>query len=153
MAQRPLSSSGDVLTRLSRRHLLIGWGGLLIFLTLGLVLEGLHGVKADYYLDTRASTRRLLWTLAHAHGTLFSLVQIAFAVSLPRVTGLSENVARWISRGLLGGLAFLPLGFLLGGLKLYGGDPGPGILLVPLGAVMLLGGVAVFTRALFKAGS
>jgi hypothetical protein len=125
----------------------------LIFLTLGLVLEGLHGVKSDYYLDTRASTRRLLWTLAHAHGTLLSLIQIAFALSLPRASGMGDDAARWASRGLFGGVLFLPLGFFLGGLKLYGGDPGPGILLVPLGALMLLGGVAVFARALFKVGS
>jgi len=155
MAQRPhpnpTPTSNDLLTRLSRRHLLLGWLGLLLFLTLGLLLEGLHGVKSDYYLDTRASTRRLLWTLAHAHGTLLSLVQIAFALSLPRASRIPDKLALWVSRGLLGGLLFLPLGFLLGGVKLYGGDPGPGILLVPLGAVMLLIAVAIFTRSLFKA--
>ena len=42
-------------------------------------------------------------------------------------------------------LALLPLGFLLGGIYTYGGDPGDGILLVPVGAVLLL--VAVFVMA------
>jgi hypothetical protein len=153
MAQRPSSvttAPNERLSQLARRHLLIGWLGLLVFLTLGLVLEGLHGLKVDFYLDTRASTRRLMWTLAHAHGTLLSLVQIAFAVSIVRVPSLTEKAASWVSRGLLGGLTLLPLGFLLGGLKLYGGDPGPGIILVPTGALMLLVGVGVFVRALLK---
>jgi hypothetical protein len=125
--------------------LIVGWIGLLIFLTLGIVLESLHGFKAGYYLDTRNSTRRLMWTLAHTHGTLFSLVNILFAVSLSHLAALRERRLRLVSFSLIGALTLMPLGFFLGGLKLYGGDPGPGILLVPVGAILLLAGVGAFT--------
>jgi len=136
-------SSGDLAARISRRHLVIGWTGLLIFLALGIVLETLHGLKSSYYLDTRNAARRMMWTLAHSHGTLFSLVNIAFALSLSRLA-IRPGRLRLASATLVGGLVLLPLGFLLGGVKLYGGDPGPGILLVPVGAASFLVGVGVF---------
>ena len=60
-------------------HLRVGWWSMLVFLTLGVVLEALHAFKAGFYLDVSQETRRLMWTLAHAHGTLFGLVHIAFA--------------------------------------------------------------------------
>jgi hypothetical protein len=132
-------------TRLIRRHMVIGWSGLLVFLTLGIVLETLHGFKASAYLDTRNTTRRLMWTLAHTHGTLFSLVNIVFALSLARLGMTSDKRLRLVSFAFTGALGLMPLGFFLGGLKTYGGDPGPGILLVPIGAVLLLAGVGAFT--------
>src|SRR4051794_6786004 len=61
-----------------RSHLRFGWWSLLLFLTLGMVLEGLHGFKVAWYLNVSTQTRRLLWTLAHAHGTALGLVHIAF---------------------------------------------------------------------------
>lgn len=130
--------------RLVRRHLLIGWSGLLLFLSLGIFLEALHGLKINYYLDTRNVTRRLMWTLGHAHGTLFSLIHVAFALSVARVGVASQRRVRMASNGLLGGLLFLPLGFFLGGLKFYEGDPGFGIFLVPVGAVLMFVGVGAF---------
>ncbi len=65
-----------------RLHLRFGWAALLAFLALGLVLEALHGFKVGWYLDVASSTRRLLFTLAHAHGTLLALVNIAYALTL-----------------------------------------------------------------------
>ena len=150
MTQRPNPPPGEFVNRLSRRHLLIGWTGLLVFLALGIALELLHGFKSDYYLDTRNTTRRLMWTLAHTHGTLFSLVNIAFAVSVSRITSAQETLLPWASRGLCGALLLMPLGFFLGGLKFYGGDPGLGILLVPIGATLLLLGVGAFLVALVR---
>jgi hypothetical protein len=41
----------------------------------------------------------------------------------------------------------LPGGFFAGGLVYYGGDPGPGILLVPVGAVLLLAAIFMLARA------
>jgi len=41
----------------------------------------------------------------------------------------------------------LPLGFFLGGFGLHGGDPGLGVLLVPVGALLLLLPVSVAPRA------
>ena len=57
-----------------RRHLRVGWWSLLLFATLGLVLESLQGFKVRAYLDVSNETRRLMWTLAHAHGTLVGIV-------------------------------------------------------------------------------
>jgi len=57
-------------SKLTSRHLLWGWWGLLVFLSLGIILEALHGFKVGAYLDVGNETRRLMWTLAHAHGTM-----------------------------------------------------------------------------------
>jgi hypothetical protein len=118
------------------RHLRTGWIGLLVFLSLGIFLEALHGLKLNVYLDVRNSTRRLMWTLSHAHGALFSLIHLAFACSLSALGNLLT-----ISRCLIGAIVLLPLGFLLGGIWIFDGDPGPGILLVPVGATLLFIGV------------
>ena len=44
----------------------------------------------------------------------------------------------------------IPGGFLLGGLATYGGDPGIGILLVPVGALMLLAALAAVAGGLWR---
>src|SRR5260370_38928548 len=72
----------DLRRRLAWRHHLIGWGGLLVFLSLGIGLETLHGFKVGFYLDPTHNLRRLLWALAHPHGPLLALVHIAFAAGL-----------------------------------------------------------------------
>jgi hypothetical protein len=121
----------------SRWHLQVGWWSLLLFLTLGLILETLHGFKVGFYLDVSNSTRRLMWTLAHAHGTLLSVLNLVFATSvraLPDWTGSTRTLA---SRCLVGALVLIPLGFFLGGTFVYGGDPGLGVILVPPGAFLL----------------
>ena len=133
-----LSASG-----LRRRHVAFGWWSLLVFLVLGVALEVMHGFKLRWYLDVSNETRRLLFTLGHAHGTLVALVHLAFAALLgdappPRAT--------LVSRSLVASSVLLPGGFLLGGLFVYDGDPGLGILLVPVGALLLI--VAVLSLAL-----
>ena len=116
---------------------------MLVFISLGIVLETLHGFKIGWYLDVGNETRRLMWTLAHAHGTLISLVHIAFATTL-KVAGASGP--RLASACLIGASMLLPGGFFLGGLFIHAGDPGVGILLVPVGAVLLLGAVFMTAR-------
>ena len=54
----------------ARRHLRIGWSLLLIFLTLGIVLESLHGFKVGWYVNASNEVRQVMWRLAHAHGKL-----------------------------------------------------------------------------------
>jgi hypothetical protein len=135
---------------LSRRHLRAGWIGLLVFLTIGIVLETLHGLKMEFYLDPRNGTRRLMWTLAHAHGTLFSLVNIGFAVSVNLLRSKQGKLLAVASRCLLGGLVVLPLGFFLGGCWLYGGDPGVGVFVVPVGALLMLAGVGTMVMVLSR---
>src|SRR5687767_2952499 len=84
-----------------RRHLRFGWWSLLIFLTLGIVLEGLHAFKVGGYLNVSNSTRRLLWTLAHAHGTALALVHIAFAVTANYLGGWAGRTRTFASVSLM----------------------------------------------------
>jgi len=120
-----------------RRHLRFGWWSLLIFLTLGIVLEAFHGFKVGAYLNVSNSTRRLLWTLAHAHGTALALVHLGFAGTVRHLTNWVGRTRAFASVSLTAASILLPGGFFLGGLVIYAGDPGLGILLVPLGAICL----------------
>lgn len=132
----------DLRARITRRHLALGWWGLLAFLTLGLVLETMHGFKVGSYLDPAFRMRRLMWTLAHAHGTLLALVNLAF-VAVVTPLAWPEKRLKAASFFLADGLLLLPLGFFLGGIGSTEVDPSPGVLLVPVGAVCLLIGVAL----------
>ena len=122
----------------SRRHLRFGWWSLLLFATLGLVLESLHGFKVRAYLDVSNETRRLMWTLAHAHGTLLAVIHIVFGLTLRGGPAPPLASQRLISTSLYAASVLLPGGFFLGGVVFYAGDPGVGVLLVPAGAVLLL---------------
>jgi len=132
----------------SDRHLRHGWWSLFIFLALGVVLETLHGFKLGWYLNVDVEMRRLMFTLAHAHGTLLALVNIALGLTLRNVKGLV--ITRGASRAILWGAGLLPAGFFLGGLIIHDGDPGFGVLLVPVGALLLLYGVFSVARALSR---
>ena len=131
----------------SRRHLRFGWWSLLGFLILGFGLELLHGFKAGLYLDVSNGTRRLMWTLAHAHGALLGLVHILYALCLRLFPNMAADSRRAISGSLIGASVLLPGGFFLGGLSFYGGDPGLGILAVPVGATLLVVAVFLIARA------
>jgi hypothetical protein len=141
------------LQTLALRHLRFGWWSLLVFLTLGLVLEAFHGFKTPLYLDVSNHTRRLMWTLAHAHGTLLGLVHVAFGASLPYTTVWEPRQRAFASTCLTGAGLLMPLGFFLGGLIIHGGDPSLGIVLVPVGALLLLLAGALTVRALHQASS
>lgn len=127
---------------LPRRHERVGWTSLALFTGLGLVLELLHAFKVGLYLGAGAETRRLLWTLAHAHGALLGLVHLAFAAQSARLA-LPERAAGQVSSLLVAATVLLPGGFFAGGVVVHGTDPGLGVLLAPLGAVAL---VAALTR-------
>lgn len=129
--------------RFERRHLRFGWGALFVFLLLGMTLEVMHGLKIGWYLDVSNETRRLMWRLAHAHGVLLGLVNVAYAATL-RIGVAPSTLA---SRSLVGATLLLPSGFLLGGVVVHGGDPSLGILLVPVGALLLAAGVLATLRA------
>src|SRR5262245_50370871 len=112
----------------------------------------LHGFKVRAYVDVSNETRRLMWPLAHAHGTLLSLVHVIFGLTLRTgaESSLPNNISL-ISSCLIGASVLLPGGFFLGGIVVYGGDPGLGVLLVPVGAALLL--AAVFFIARHTTGS
>jgi hypothetical protein len=133
----------------ARRHLRFGWWSLFVFASAGLVLESLHGFKVRAYVDTSNETRRLMWTLAHAHGTLLALVHVAAGLMWRSAPAMPPNV-RLISTSLLAASVLLPGGFFLGGFAFYCGDPGLGTLLVPIGAVLLLFALFSIARAVSK---
>jgi hypothetical protein len=130
---------------LAARHLTFGWWTVCGFAALGLTLETLHGFKVAAYLDVSNETRRLMWTLAHAHGTLLGLIHIAYGLTL-RATAQARNAGTLPTRALTGATILLPGGFFLGGLRFYAGDPGIGVALVPIGAVLLLIALALIAR-------
>jgi len=128
------------------RHLRWGWWALLGYLTVGMALETMHGFKLGWYLNTDNETRRLMFTLGHAHGVLLGILNLGFAFTQKVFGKQGASTPRLASQTLIAATILLPLGFLLGGIKVYGGDPGLGILLVPIGAVLLF--IAVLSTGL-----
>jgi len=131
---------------LVERHLRLGWWGLLLFLSMGGALELLHALKVGFYLDVSNETRRMLWTLSHAHGTLLAMLHIGFATTVALRPGWSGRSRDLASRALSISLLLVPGGFFLGGLVIYQGDPGLGIFLLPIGFVFLFVGVLMAAR-------
>ena len=137
----------DGLALLHRRF---GWSTLLAWMTGGMVLELFHGWKlGTYLLDP---LRREMWTLAHFHGALLSVLNLVY-VRWAESPGLSMGQRMLASRALIAGSVLLPLGFVLGGLQHYEGDPGVGIFLAPVGAAALLVAVVVQWRAAWSPAS
>ena len=86
-----------------------------------------------------------MWTLAHAHGTLLSLVHVLFGLSVRVAPDIGARDRPLISWCLIGASFLLPGGFFLGGAVFYSGDPGVAVRLVPVGAVSMM--IAVFFLA------
>ena len=84
-----------------------------------------------------------MWTLAHAHGTLLGLLNLGFAATVRLRPGSDRRRQALASSCLLAASAALPLGFFLGGLVVYGGDPGIAVVLVPVGALLLLAAIGL----------
>ena len=133
-----------------QRHLKLGWLSLFAFASFGVALEMMHAFKVGAYLDVGNDVRRLMWTLAHAHGSLLGLIHLAFAVTQRHV---HVRVATVSSRSLSAATVMLPGGFFLGGIGIRGGDPGVGVLLVPFGALFLLIALASMTIGTLRGGS
>ena len=129
------------------RNRRFGWWALLCWLALGMVLEAMHGFKIGWYLDVVNDARRLQLTLAHSHGTLIALINLAFVATVripegnPRALDRAGALLRWA--GVL-----MPVGFLLGGVFTMGPDPGFAIVLVPIGGLLLFSGVLSIVRTL-----
>jgi len=132
----------------SDRNLRFGWWSLLVFLSLGGLLETLHGFKVGWYVDVDNEMRRLMFTLAHAHGTALALVNIVAGLTARHVEKFELRSS--VSLGLIWSGILFPLGFFLGGVVTYGGDPGLGIWLVPIAALLLFYSVLCIARDLSK---
>jgi len=128
----------------SDRNLRFGWWSLVIFLSLGGALEALHGFKIGWYVDVGNDVRRLMFTLAHAHGTALAVVNIAAGLTARHFKDFDFRPR--VSMSLIWAGILFPVGFFLGGVVTYGGDPGLGIWLVPVAAILLF--YAVFSIAL-----
>ncbi len=136
------TTSTETSARWCRAALVQGWLSVAAWMTFGLLLEGLLGYKTPAYLLD--DTRRELFRLAHAHGTLLGLILLAAALS-GQLFKLAPPRAAWISLRL--GAALMPVGFLLAGIWHYESDPGLGIWLVPPAALLLIFGVVAFALA------
>ena len=136
-------TASDESTHLAQRHFRWGWWSLLLFVGLGVFLETLHAFKVGSYLNVGNETRRLMWTLAHAHGTLLALVHLGFGATVALSASPQRQRRRWASRCLTYSALLIPAGFFLGGLEVHGGDPSLGIVLVPFGAALLLAGIGL----------
>ena len=129
------SKQAPPVAELANRNLRFGWWSLLIFLSLGAILETLQGFKIGWYVDAGNETRRLMFTLAHAHGTLLAVVNIAAGLTARIVDRFTLRPS--VSFALIWAAILLPAGFFLGGIVIYDGDPGLGVWLVPIGAALL----------------
>jgi len=137
--KRPSKQAAPV-AQLADRNLHFGWWSLLVFLSLGAILETLQGFKIGWYVDVGDETRRLMFTLAHAHGTLLAVVNIAAGLTARIVERFTLRPS--VSFALIWAAILLPAGFFLGGIVIYDGDPGLGVWLVPIGAALLFYSIA-----------
>jgi len=132
--RRPSKRALPVTQRVDR-NLRFGWWSLLVFLSLGGVPETLHGFKIGWYVDVGNDTRRLMFTLAHAHGTLLALVNIVVGLTVRILDRFALRSS--VSFALIWAAILLPGGFFLGGIVIYDGYPGLGVWLVPVGTALL----------------
>ena len=93
-----------------------------------------------------------MWRLAHAHGVLLALVHVVYGLALGAVPGLGGAHSGLITPALIGASLLLPGGFFLGGIVFYAGDPGLGIALVPVGALMLLTALLLIAWSVPRSG-
>ncbi len=117
------------------RHLRLSLASLAVFLATGLWLEAMIGLRAAGWVDD--PLRREMLRLGHAHGAILSVVNLALAwgmhrLATPDAWARRVRVAAWLGAVCVG------VGFFGGGLWHGPSDPGPLVLIVPAGALMLL---------------
>jgi hypothetical protein len=117
-----------------RRTVRVGWLLLAVSLPFGVALEALHALKAPLYLGS--DVRREMWRLAHAHGTLLGVVCLVFAALAP--VHVAQRIRASVARQIRWGAVLMPLGFFAGGILNSEGDPSLGVLITPVGAVLLI---------------
>jgi hypothetical protein len=106
-----------------------------LVLASGLVLESLYGMRTRGWMHD--DMRREFVRLAHAHGGLLGLVNVALAFAMGWLH-TPELWARRVRVAALLGAALVGAGFFGGGVWHGATDPGPLVLLVPAGALLVL---------------
>ncbi|MBX7079725.1 MAG: hypothetical protein K1X88_11095 [Nannocystaceae bacterium] len=117
------------------RHVRASVGLLALFLGSGLWLEAMIGLRAGGWVDD--PLRREFLRLGHAHGGLLALVNLALAWAMTKLQTPDGWARRIRVAAWLGALA-VGVGFFGGGLWHGAADPGPLVLIVPAGAMMLV---------------
>ncbi|MGA9771387.1 MAG: hypothetical protein WBV94_20305 [Blastocatellia bacterium] len=145
MKTKDAENPQPVTTDYGDRMIFQGWLSVAIWMSVGLLLEGLLGYKIPAYLND--PQRRELFRLAHTHGTFLGLVLVAAALCAERYESQIPRIARM---ALKTGSILMPVGFLLAGIWHPEGDPGPAIWIVPPAALMLIFGVIAIILAFFK---
>ncbi|WP_224248438.1 hypothetical protein [Hyalangium gracile] len=131
----------------ARVHARFGWTLLFVSLAFGSVMEALEGFRwVSFVAD---AWKQRLWSLAHFHGAALGLLNLIY-VQWADTPTLSVGRRTSASRVLMVGSVGMPLGFLLGGIAHPEGDPSLGIILAPVGALLVLYTVAVQTLAVWR---
>ena len=112
------------------------WFGLAFWMAFGLLVEGLIGFRSPAYLQD--PVRREVFRLAHAHGTLLSILLLVANLYIRK--GLAGPPSLGVLLLRIGVIA-MPVGFLLGGIWHYESDPGIEIFLAPIGGILVVFGV------------
>jgi len=125
----------DPISLTERRNLRAGWWTLLIFVCLGVLLETGLAFRGHFYMDVSQQTRRLMWRLSHAHGTLLALLNILYGILTSHALIARQPFS---ARALLAASWLIPGGFFLAGLFAYHSTPGLATLLIPPAAALLV---------------
>ena len=128
-----------------------GWTSLFIWAAVGAALEGMHALKVAAYLDDEMT--RWLCTLGHAHGAGLSIIVLLYvSVGAPLFRDRPTVGARvGLCFALAAGL--IPVGFIAGAFGRPEGDPSLGIILVPIGALLLFVALGRVVGAAWRSGS
>ncbi|MFL6215999.1 MAG: hypothetical protein ACJ74J_19105 [Blastocatellia bacterium] len=129
---------------LADRLLRQGWASVAVWMSLGLLLEGLLGYKIPAYLND--PQRRELFRLAHTHGTLLGILLVVAALVIAR----GVTVPAIAVTALRVGAVLMPVGFFIAGIWHTESDPGLAVWLVPPGALLVIYAAVAFTLAHFK---
>ena len=140
----PASARATTPLGLADRLLRQGWASVAMWMSVGLLLEGLLGYKIPAYLND--PQRRELFRLAHTHGALLGILLIVAAL----VIGRGASVPAIAVTALRIGAVLMPVGFFVAGIWHSEGDPGLAVWLVPPGALLVIYAAVAFALAHFK---
>ena len=128
-------------------HLRASLWSLAGFLAMGMCLEAMLGLRVPWIVDD--ALRREFLRLGHAHGGLLTLLNVGLGWALERLATPSGWAAR-VRLAAWSGALLVAFGFMGGAVWHGPTDPGPLVLLVPAGALMMvasLGAVATIRSA------